>query len=215
MVTPAFVCYQASLENELESPDASTILHHLFPPLALLVDESFELYGDEIVCDVVVPRLTHQAVDLLGRELDTRERDVWMALGTKWTEPRSVSNSFNGTCVPLTGYLPLCLLLQPRHVALSPGVPRWLVTWEHQNGGIEEFRTRTERKKPTGFIVPCCKSTNARIPNGIHPDFNISVRHIFVRLAKIIDENTMKIPIKVIGIADTLLFPITGRLYSQ
>ncbi len=45
----------AYLQGHIHNPDAEEMLHHLFPPLAFLVDVCFEEFGDELVKDVVAP----------------------------------------------------------------------------------------------------------------------------------------------------------------
>ena len=37
------------MENYLQEPSADELLHHLFPPLAFLVDECYDLFGEDLV----------------------------------------------------------------------------------------------------------------------------------------------------------------------
>ncbi len=64
------------------------MLHHLFPPLAFLVDVSFEEFGDELVKDVVAPLPTRKSVKMLSECLNSREQVIWKALGDYWRQPR-------------------------------------------------------------------------------------------------------------------------------
>lgn len=75
------------LEDFLENPNAAEMLHHLFPPLAFLVDECFELFDEDLVRDVVFPLTTPKAVDFLERCLGQREAVIWRALGENWLNP--------------------------------------------------------------------------------------------------------------------------------
>ena len=77
------------MEDFLENPTAAEILHHLFPPLAFLVDECFDLFDEDLVRDVVFPLPTPKAVDLLERSLAPREAVIWRALGENWLNPNA------------------------------------------------------------------------------------------------------------------------------
>ena len=72
----------------MQSPSAAEMLHHLFPPLAFLVDECFDLFDEDLVRDVVFPLPTPKAVDLLERSLGEREAVIWRALGENWLNPK-------------------------------------------------------------------------------------------------------------------------------
>jgi len=62
------------LAGTIKDPDEVTLLHHLFPPLAFLVDVCYELFGDQLVKDVVAPLLTRKASRLLRDNLNSREQ---------------------------------------------------------------------------------------------------------------------------------------------
>ena len=79
----------AYLENYLQEPSADELLHHLFPPLAFLVDECYHLFGEDLVRDILSPLLTGAAVAMLDRLLGNKERVIWDALGDCWMKPRS------------------------------------------------------------------------------------------------------------------------------
>jgi hypothetical protein len=49
---------QARLDGFIDNPSAETILHHLFPSLAFIVDECYDLFDEDLVHDVVTPLLT-------------------------------------------------------------------------------------------------------------------------------------------------------------
>ena len=63
----------AYLENYLQEPSADELLHPLFPPLAFLVDECYDLFGEDLVRDILSPLLTGAAVAMLGRHLGNKE----------------------------------------------------------------------------------------------------------------------------------------------
>ena len=65
------------------------LLHHLFPPLAYLVDECYELFDEDLVKDVVAPLPTRKAVRMMSQGLGEREQVIWKALGDYWRQPRS------------------------------------------------------------------------------------------------------------------------------
>ena len=71
----------------MENVTAAEMLHHLFPPLAFLVDECFDYFDEDLVRDVVYPLPTPKAVDLLERCLGQREAVIWRALGENWLNP--------------------------------------------------------------------------------------------------------------------------------
>ena len=58
----------AYLENYLQEPSADELLHHIFPPLAFLVDECYDLFGEDLVRDILNPLLTGAAVAMLDRD---------------------------------------------------------------------------------------------------------------------------------------------------
>ena len=57
--------FQARVDGHLSSPTAIELLHHLFPPLAILLDESHELFDVDLVKDISCPMLTRKAVDMV------------------------------------------------------------------------------------------------------------------------------------------------------
>ena len=79
--------FQGRLEEFMENPNAPEMLHHLFPPLAFLVDECFDVFDEDLVKDVLYPLPTPKAVDLLERCLGQREAVIWRALGENWLNP--------------------------------------------------------------------------------------------------------------------------------
>ena len=72
----------------MEDPSSGEMLHHLFPPLAYLVDECFDLFDEDLVRDVVFPLPTPKAVHLLETSLGEREAVIWRALGQNWLNPK-------------------------------------------------------------------------------------------------------------------------------
>ena len=76
------------MEDYLSDPDAEDLLHSLFPPLAFLVDECYDLFGEDLVRDVLSPLLTNAACKFLDRSLGQKERVIWNALGDCWMKPR-------------------------------------------------------------------------------------------------------------------------------
>ena len=82
--------FQGFLEGSIKDPDSVELLHHLFPPLAFLVDVCYELFGEDLVKDVVSPLPTRKAVNLLSQNLNAREQVIWKALGDYWRQPRCI-----------------------------------------------------------------------------------------------------------------------------
>lgn len=83
-----FFFKQGRLDEFLEDPSSGEMLHHLFPPLAYLVDECFDLFDEDLVRDVVFPLPTPKAVHLLETSLGEREAVIWRALGQNWLNPK-------------------------------------------------------------------------------------------------------------------------------
>jgi len=80
----------AKLDGELQNPSARELLLHLFPPLALLLDESHELFDVDLVKDISCPMPTKKAVDMMTDCLKDRpEIELWRALGDYWQNPKS------------------------------------------------------------------------------------------------------------------------------
>ncbi|TRY75328.1 hypothetical protein TCAL_08322 [Tigriopus californicus] len=80
------------LDGHIEEPDASTLVHHLLPPLALLVDKCYEDYSDDLIRDVANPPLTRTSANFLNRVLHEREVVIWKALGDNWYTPKFAMN---------------------------------------------------------------------------------------------------------------------------
>lgn len=87
--------FQAYLQGHLHDPEAGELLHHLFPPLAFLVDECYELFDEDLVKDVVSPLPTTKAVVMLSKSLSAREIVIWKALGDCWQTTRYVRTHVN------------------------------------------------------------------------------------------------------------------------
>ncbi len=43
------ISLQGRLEGYIDNPSAPEMLHHLFPPLAFLVDECYDLFDEDLV----------------------------------------------------------------------------------------------------------------------------------------------------------------------
>ena len=54
------------MDGVLTNPSAIELLHHLFPPLAILLDESHEMFDVDLVKDISSPMMTKKAVDMVG-----------------------------------------------------------------------------------------------------------------------------------------------------
>ena len=98
------------MEGHLRNPNAKELLHHLFPPLAFLIDECFEAFSEDVVKEVSSPLLTRKAIKMLKQNLSEREQVIWKALGDYWIQPRS---NWQGHAVPYKPFF---------HGGWSPGV---------------------------------------------------------------------------------------------
>ena len=79
---------QARLDGYIDNPSADTILHHLFPSLAFIVDECYDLFDEDLVREVVTPLPTVKAIEMMQRCLTPAELAIWRALGDYWLNPR-------------------------------------------------------------------------------------------------------------------------------
>ena len=79
--------FQGRLEEFLENPSAGEMVHHLFPPLAFIVDVCYDMFDEDLVKNVVNPLPTPKAVEFLNRNLGQREAYIWRALGENWLNP--------------------------------------------------------------------------------------------------------------------------------
>jgi len=91
------------LNPEISDPNAAELIHHLFPPLAFLMDACLDLFDEDVQREVAAPFLTQVAITLLKNCLGTREVTIWEACGDYWKMPKS---EFDGSTVP---YKPLFL----------------------------------------------------------------------------------------------------------
>ena len=94
---------QGRLNPEISDPNAAELIHHLFPPLAFLMDACLDLFDEDVQREVAAPFLTQVAITLLKNCLGTREVTIWEACGDYWKMPKS---EFDGSTVP---YKPLFL----------------------------------------------------------------------------------------------------------
>lgn len=82
------------LRTMLKDPDAITLLHMLFSPLALVIGASRDGRGQPAVAsNVESPLLTTDACLMFDGSLLPREMELWKSLGPAWTTP---SNRWNG-----------------------------------------------------------------------------------------------------------------------
>jgi len=91
------------LHPEIRDPNAAELVHHLFPPLAFLMDACLDLFDEDVQREVATPFLTQAAIDLLKNCLASREVTIWDACGDYWKLPKS---DFDGSISP---YKPLFL----------------------------------------------------------------------------------------------------------
>ena len=85
---------QGRLNPFISHPNAPEIVHHLFPPLAFLMDATIDLFDMDLAKDVASPLLTNSAVTLLNHCLSTKESNVWAACGDYWRLPKYVSHTY-------------------------------------------------------------------------------------------------------------------------
>ena len=81
---------QARLDGYIKDPPSRELIYFLFPPLARILDESHELFGVDLVRDIVSPLLTRRAIKMMNSRLGEREKGLWNALGEYWLHPRCV-----------------------------------------------------------------------------------------------------------------------------
>ena len=63
---------QGRLHPNIRDPTAAELIHHLFPPLAFLIDACIDLFDEEVQREVVSPSLTPLAITLLKNSLSSR-----------------------------------------------------------------------------------------------------------------------------------------------
>ena len=76
------------MDGHIDNPSANKILHHLFPSLAFIVDECYDLFDEDLVREVVTPLPTIKAIKMLQQNLTQAELAIWRALGNYWLNPR-------------------------------------------------------------------------------------------------------------------------------
>ncbi|KAI1896268.1 hypothetical protein AGOR_G00093050 [Albula goreensis] len=76
----------ARLKLCISNPTSEELLHHVFIPLDMIVRTTG---GPALAASVSTPAMTSGAVSLLQDNLSVEERQLWTALGTNWTLPRS------------------------------------------------------------------------------------------------------------------------------
>lgn len=91
------------LNPHVRDPNAADLLHHLFPPLAFLMDACLDLFDEDVQKEVASPFLTETTITLLKHCLSSREIGIWEACGDCWTRTKA---EFGGPAVP---YKPLFL----------------------------------------------------------------------------------------------------------
>ncbi|XP_048848045.1 epidermal growth factor receptor kinase substrate 8-like protein 1a isoform X2 [Brienomyrus brachyistius] len=91
-------CLLARLKSFISNPSAEELLHHVFVPLDLMVNTT---QGPALGAGVASPTLTGGAIALLEEHLTDKERQLWVALGPKWTLPRSQLGEATSSYTPL------------------------------------------------------------------------------------------------------------------
>ncbi|XP_017273994.1 epidermal growth factor receptor kinase substrate 8-like protein 1 isoform X2 [Kryptolebias marmoratus] len=79
-------CLLARLKSTIASPSSEDLVHHVFKPLDIMVKTTG---GPAHGASVSSPAMTTSAVSLLQECLTEEERELWTALGSNWTLPRS------------------------------------------------------------------------------------------------------------------------------
>ncbi|XP_058481251.1 epidermal growth factor receptor kinase substrate 8a isoform X2 [Solea solea] len=75
----------AKLKDHIQNPSSEDLVHFLFTPLRMVIQESG---GVDLARGVVVPLLTRDAIDFLHASGTPEERHLWVALGDGWTKSR-------------------------------------------------------------------------------------------------------------------------------
>lgn len=88
---------QGKLNGHISNPGAPELLLHLFPPMAILLDESHELFDVDLIRDISTPLPTRKGVDFMYDNLQDRELDIWKELGDYWLNPKS---DWEGDIIP-------------------------------------------------------------------------------------------------------------------
>ncbi|KPP62315.1 epidermal growth factor receptor kinase substrate 8-like protein 1-like, partial [Scleropages formosus] len=88
----------ARLKPFIANPTSEELLHHIFLPLDLLVKTTG---GPALGASVVSPALSSGAVALLQGHLTEEEQQLWTALGSNWTQPRSQLREVVSPYIPL------------------------------------------------------------------------------------------------------------------
>ncbi|XP_067284999.1 epidermal growth factor receptor kinase substrate 8-like protein 1a [Pseudorasbora parva] len=79
-------CLLDRLKTKISEPTSEELLHHVFIPLDLMVKTTG---GPNLAASVSSPALTSGAISLLQQNLNEREKQLWMSLGSNWTMPFS------------------------------------------------------------------------------------------------------------------------------
>jgi len=77
------------LNTHIRDPNAADLVHHLFPPLAFLMDACLDLFDEDVQREVASPFMTQQSITLLQNCLSSREIKIWEACGDYWRLPWS------------------------------------------------------------------------------------------------------------------------------
>ncbi|KAJ8249159.1 hypothetical protein GJAV_G00231810 [Gymnothorax javanicus] len=89
----------AKLKKHIQNPSASELVHFLFGPLDMVLQNSG---GPELPRSVISPHLSQDAVEFLRGHLSPKEMTLFELLGEGWTKPRSMWP--REQCAPL--YIP-------------------------------------------------------------------------------------------------------------
>jgi len=92
------------LNPHIREPNAADLIHHLFPPLAFLMDACLDLFDEDVQREVASPFMTQAAITLLQHCLSSREIKIWEACGDYWRLPFQQLAS-----APRTPYKPVFL----------------------------------------------------------------------------------------------------------
>ncbi|GMS97760.1 hypothetical protein PENTCL1PPCAC_19935, partial [Pristionchus entomophagus] len=77
----------AKLRHHIHDPNAPQLLHHLFQPLAVILEACHRGHGRPIAPQVVSPLISLEARDLMDNCLSSKEMEIWMSMGDTWRTP--------------------------------------------------------------------------------------------------------------------------------
>ncbi|CAM4733900.1 unnamed protein product [Leuciscus chuanchicus] len=158
----------AKLKKHIQNPSASELVHFLFGPLEMILQNSG---SPELPRVVISPHLSRDTVDFLRGHLTPKEMTIFELLGDGWTRPRA--DWPKDLCAPL--YVPKFRNGWEPPVDLFRTSP-----WETESAGVPKSPVQSEYRAKEFFGSQSSLSSNGSFSTSPPSRKYVKIRYHFV-----------------------------------